>query len=73
MTEKENELLDVLENLCRHHLHHNGKDVVACFTAESDALEALAEANRFVITKKYGRTRTGRWADDVDKPKQGEQ
>ena len=79
MTDKENELLNVLENLARHHLHTNRTDggkTTGCFDAESAALETLAANGRFTITKKYGRTRTGYWPEnrpiDVDNPKQGE-
>ena len=75
MTEKENELTDVLENLARHYIHTSqiDKKTVGCFEAESDALELLETHKRFRIIRKYGKTRTGYWPENEPKDEPKEQ
>ena len=63
------ELLELLEDLCRHHVHTNKADgkTVGCVSAESEALEALAKAGRFRVVRRYGRTVTGYWPENEPK------
>ena len=67
-----NQLMDVLEDLARHHLHTNPTDkkTIGCFHAESNALNLLAESGRFKITKRYGRTVSGYWPENEPKGEQ---
>ena len=64
------QLMDLLENLAKHHIHTNrGQDKITtgCFPAESNALKLLAENGRFRITKRYGHTVSGYWPGNEPK------
>ena len=70
------QLMDVLEDLARHHIHTNrGQDRLTngCFPAEANALKLLAENGRFRITKRYSRTVSGYWPENEPKnePREG--
>ena len=69
------QLMGVLEDLAKHHIHtnHTDKKTVGCFGAESNALKLLSENGRFRITKRHGNTVTGYWPENEPKDEPKEQ
>lgn len=68
LEKKTDELLDALNDMARQHCHTNPETHETdsgAITANAEALELLAEHNRFTTLRGFGRMVVGYWPEDA--------